>query len=129
MSHAKMSMREWCWMCQRVSPIGFKVPDAVWHEVIHPSMHEATICVLCFAARADEKLVAWDLDIRFFPVSLRSHTGAENRLNARVVEALGHAADALEKVALHPFHPALGEAATHAAAEARRAITERQGEV
>lgn len=65
--------REWCAMCNRVSPVGFHVPDEVWAEVVHPRYQHSTICLSCFAARADEMLIEWDRDIALFPVSLKTH--------------------------------------------------------
>jgi len=37
------------------------------------------LCLACFTARADDCGLAWDKDIEFFPVSLRSHL---NEINA-----------------------------------------------
>lgn len=65
--------RERCQMCHRISSVGFHVPDAVWEAAVHPHWRNSVLCVQCFIAQADEKLLRWDEEIRFFPVSLRSH--------------------------------------------------------
>lgn len=70
--HPVIPMREMCQMCHRVSPVGFDVPDDIWQEVVHPHWQNSIICLACFIARADEKLVAWDRDIKLYPVSLAS---------------------------------------------------------
>lgn len=66
-------MRETCCVCGKISPIGFHVPDEVWTEVVHPSNICGVHCLGCFIARADDKLIDWDQDIKFFPVSMRTH--------------------------------------------------------
>lgn len=65
--------REICGLCHRVSPVGFWVPNDVWTSVVHISQREVIHCLSCFIERADEKLVEWDKEIKFFPVSVRSH--------------------------------------------------------
>lgn len=65
--------RERCLMCQRISSVGFHVPDEVWRACVHPSRQNDVLCLCCFISMADEKLVPWDKHIAFYPVSLRSH--------------------------------------------------------
>ena len=67
------STRERCAACQEVSPVGFHVPNEVWEAVVHPQFVHSILCVRCFVSRADEKLVAWDESIEFYPVSFVTH--------------------------------------------------------
>lgn len=67
--------RERCHWCHEYSAVGFRVPNAVWALVVPRRYSEAIACVRCFARMADERLVAWDKTIKFFPVSLRTHHG------------------------------------------------------
>lgn len=65
--------RERCGHCQEYSAVGFWVPNIIWVQVM-PEKHRDTVCCLrCFARMADERLVQWDDDIKFYPVSLASH--------------------------------------------------------
>lgn len=70
-----IATREFCALCHRVSPVGFWVPNHVWREVVHPSRVNDILCPACFIARADEKMIDWDSQIKFFPVSLHTHLG------------------------------------------------------
>lgn len=65
--------REICRICFRVNPVGFAVPDEVWHDVIPPEHLSNVVCISCFARLADEKLVPWDRQIQFYPVSMYTH--------------------------------------------------------
>ena len=65
--------REICGLRHRVVAVGFHVPDRIWEAVVHKSQRNTIHCLNCFIERADEKLIAWDEHIEFFPVSLRSH--------------------------------------------------------
>lgn len=65
--------REICGLCNRVSPVGFWVPNDVWESVVHTSRMQDIHCLSCFIERADEKLIDWSDEIKFYPVSLRSH--------------------------------------------------------
>jgi hypothetical protein len=71
--NSELPHREMCGLCHRVSAVGFHVPNEVWKAVVHNSRIEDIHCLNCFIERADEKLIAWDSDISFYPVSLRSH--------------------------------------------------------
>ena len=62
--------REICRSCWRPSPVGFSVPDAAWKAVRHPQLPGDVLCIICFAQLADEKLIQWDREITFYPVSL-----------------------------------------------------------
>lgn len=66
----KIPMRGWCAMCNQPIRVSFWVPDEIWYEAIHPSLNNSTICLNCFVIRADEKLLAWDKDIKFYPMSM-----------------------------------------------------------
>lgn len=68
--------REICGLCHRVVAVSFWVPDDVWEAVVHRSRLQDIHCLNCFIERADEKLVAWDRGIQFYPVSLRTHIEA-----------------------------------------------------
>lgn len=65
--------RERCAACHRISPIGFFVPNEIWEVVVHPSLQDSILCLSCFTSRADEKLIPWDKEILFFPVSFYTH--------------------------------------------------------
>lgn len=65
--------REICGLCHRVSPVGFWVPNDIWEAVVHSHYLHSIHCLSCFIERADEKLINWSKEIKFYPVSLRSH--------------------------------------------------------
>lgn len=67
------SHREICGICHRAVKVGFYVPDDIWKSVVHPSKINDIHCLSCFTERADEKLIAWDREIEFYPVSLKTH--------------------------------------------------------
>lgn len=66
----KTSTREWCNCCNNYSPVSFHVPDEIWNEVTMGKFQR--LCIMCFAKRADERLIDWAKDIQFFPFSLVS---------------------------------------------------------
>ena len=68
-----LNTRERCQMCWRFSPVGFAVPDDIWQASVHPHFQHSPLCIMCFAAGADERGVAWDRQIAFYPVSFRTH--------------------------------------------------------
>jgi hypothetical protein len=68
--HYRFVTREICKSCWRPSPVGFSVPDEVWERVKHPNLPGDVLCIMCFARFADELLIEWDREIRFWPVSL-----------------------------------------------------------
>lgn len=57
---------ELCRACGRISRVGFHVPDPIWNAARHGY---PVLCVVCFGAFADERLLDWDRDITFYPVS------------------------------------------------------------
>ena len=68
-----VATREICKMCYRINPVGFKVLDKIWREVVPPEFQHFVVCLSCFIRLADEMLIPWDDEIRFFPVSLVTH--------------------------------------------------------
>lgn len=65
--------REICKLCDHPNPIGFRVPDEVWLAIVPECAKHRVVCLSCFTLLGDEKLVEWDRDIDFYPVSLASH--------------------------------------------------------
>ena len=65
--------REICRICHHVNAVGFSVPDHVWQSVAPTPIRDSVICLSCFTRLADEKLIQWDKDIQFYPVSLVTH--------------------------------------------------------
>ena len=70
--------REICKICYRANRVGFHVPDAVWSRVVPPHLVGRVVCLDCFTSLADEKLIPWDSDISFYPVSLAAHLRSDN---------------------------------------------------
>lgn len=67
--------REICKICYNVNRVGFSVPDSVWKEVVPSDFRDRVVCLECFTRLADEKMVEWDREIEFWPVSLATHLG------------------------------------------------------
>jgi hypothetical protein len=67
------STREMCKICGSIIRVGFHVPDDIWEKAIHPYHQNSAVCIKCFTARADEKMLPWDKNIEFFPVSMNTH--------------------------------------------------------
>ena len=65
--------REICRICYGVNAVGFRVPDATWRRVVPARLRGQVLCLRCFTRLADEKLIPWDEDILFYPVSLYTH--------------------------------------------------------
>ena len=68
-----MSTREICKLCWQINVVGFHVPDDVWTAVVPECAQTRVVCLACFTRLADEKLIPWDRDIEFSPVSLATH--------------------------------------------------------
>ena len=68
-----MVTREMCKMCHKENPVGFTVPYSVWKEVVPESLIDSVVCITCFTSLGDKKMVKWDVDIKFYPVSLVTH--------------------------------------------------------
>ena len=65
--------RQICKLCYQINVVGFHVPGDVWAAVVPECAQNGVVCLPCFARLADEKLVPWDRDIEFLPVSLATH--------------------------------------------------------
>ena len=63
--------RETCHRCCRISPVGFHSP--LWEQVAGEHWRLGILCVACFAALGDERGIAWEQGMKFYPVSLVSH--------------------------------------------------------
>ena len=63
--------REICKICYEPVRVGFNVPDEIWDEVVPKGKN--ILCLQCFTKIADEKMIEWDKDIQFFPVSFINH--------------------------------------------------------
>ena len=74
-----IATRERCGVCHKVSPVGFHVPNDVWERAVPDYFRETVLCVPCFTSFADERMVAWDDGIEFYPVSLRTHLGDDSK--------------------------------------------------
>jgi len=61
--------REICKICFSPNSVGFTVPDDIWEAVISKEYNVNITCLRCFTRLADEKLIEWDKDIKFYPVS------------------------------------------------------------
>lgn len=72
--------REICRICFRANPVGFRVPDSTWRAVVPEELQSKTLCLRCFTQLADEKLVPWDRQIQFYPVSMATHLGYVNSI-------------------------------------------------
>lgn len=70
-----MMSRELCKLCYHVNTIGFRVPDNVWEDIVPEHARNGVVCLSCFSRIGDEKLIEWDRDIEFYPVSLATHIG------------------------------------------------------
>lgn len=63
------SSREICRGCWRPIPVGFSVPDEIWAAAVPHELRDKTLCLGCFTALADERLIDWADQIEFWPVS------------------------------------------------------------
>ena len=59
--------REFCQRCQGLSAVGFMAP--LWFEVAGRHWCNSILCIVCFAILGDEKGIAWEVGIEFYPVS------------------------------------------------------------
>ena len=73
-----MMTREICKHCGDVSAVGFSVSDKIWLEV--NGSENGVLCLKCFTKKAENLHIAWDKDIKFYPVSLMSHLEVEENL-------------------------------------------------
>lgn len=72
-SDTALPSRERCQCCNRYSPVGFHVPNETWDLAVPNQFHESPLCIMCFATMADERLIEWDKEIVFYPISLATH--------------------------------------------------------
>lgn len=77
LSDNRIGTREICKLCYQINTVGFHVPDHIWEAVVPPEVRTRVVCLACFTRLADEKLIPWDCQIEFFPVSLFSHLRQE----------------------------------------------------
>lgn len=68
-----IATRERCQVCHKVSPVGFFVPHETWRRAVPRNWQNSVLCLTCFISFADERLLRWDEEIEFYPVSLRTH--------------------------------------------------------
>lgn len=81
--------REICKACWSINAVGFDVPDDIWKAAVPERFRGSVLCVGCFTRFADEAMIPWDRDIRFYPVSMATQTGREQApLAAARVKAL-----------------------------------------
>jgi hypothetical protein len=64
--------REMCKLCHSVNRVGFIADSAVWEAVVPEPFRDSVVCLGCFTRIADEKLIAWEDEMEFFPISLAS---------------------------------------------------------
>lgn len=77
-----MVTREICKICYQVNRVGFSVPDETWKAVVPESHQSGVVCLECFTRLGDEKMIHWDKNIEFWPVSLASHLEGEIDIKA-----------------------------------------------
>lgn len=70
---ANQTTREICQRCHTVSAIGFHAPTETWRAVAGRDWANSILCIRCFAALGDEKFIAWERGLAFYPVSYASH--------------------------------------------------------
>ena len=64
--------REICQRCNQVSAVGFFAQPEIW-AMVAGQWRDSILCLTCFARLGDEKHVAWETGMQFFPVSYASH--------------------------------------------------------
>lgn len=72
---ARIPHRQFCSLCHRAYAIDWHVPDATFKAALHHTMWNSLVCLNCFIHFADEKLIAWEVDIQLHPTSLRTQLG------------------------------------------------------
>lgn len=68
-----------CRLCHHVNAVGFATPDRIWNAIVPEHAKNWVVCLSCFARLGDEKAIAWDDDIKLYPVSLATHHGIAGR--------------------------------------------------
>lgn len=72
--------RMFCDICGQIHKIDYEVPKDIWEEVIRVQFQKARVCLNCFMARADERFIEWEKDIKFFPCSASTQLKIQNEL-------------------------------------------------
>lgn len=81
MTDPQIPIRQWCAMCGQIHKIDYWVPDEIWYEAIHPHLNTSRICLNCFMARADEKFLPWDKEIKLWPCSFFTQRRIQEDVN------------------------------------------------
>jgi hypothetical protein len=68
-----MVTREICKVCYHINTVGFSVPDEIWQVTVPEKLQNSVLCLACFIRFADEQLIEWDKDIKFYPVSFATY--------------------------------------------------------
>ena len=71
-----IATRQRCGVCHHVAPVSFFVPHELWRVAVPDYFRDTPMCLTCFASFADERLLAWDREIQFYPMSLRTQLDA-----------------------------------------------------
>lgn len=66
--------REICDICFSVIRVGYEITVDDWFSALPKDLQKKNLCLKCFTRYADEKRVAWDKSVKFFPVSLVTQT-------------------------------------------------------
>ena len=70
--------RQVCQMCHEVCRVDFWVPKEMWLMASRKGFENAIVCLFCFTRIADEKMLKWDKEIKFHPVSQKTHLSNNN---------------------------------------------------
>lgn len=65
--------REICKRCWRISPVGFEVSDGLWESIVPDGLAAQVLCLFCFDEFATERGIAWEREVRLYPVSGATH--------------------------------------------------------
>lgn len=76
-----MCTREICKACWKINRVGFSVPDEIWDAVVPTRLRDSVLCLDCFTRFADEQLISWDTQIKFYPISAKTHLGLLDACN------------------------------------------------
>ena len=68
-----MMTREICKICYQINRVGFDVPETIWKQAIPIQFQNHVVCLNCFTRLADEQMLHWDKQIKFYPVSMATH--------------------------------------------------------
>ncbi len=82
--------------CGHINHVGFIVPDKIWNKAIPSFFQNSILCLRCFATFADEALIEWEKDIKFYPISLKKHL-KQDKASKKVVLKLSKILNNLSK--------------------------------